>query len=223
MDAFCGFDDGVEGGGVAAGELVLIETGEPECFEVWAGFLELGDDFFVEADDGDLAWVEVGGFEFFEEGGDDFRIAFDFDEDGFVGGDDGEDFFEGGNFGVGELGVFPFADVVSLEFGEGLGFDGLIVACGFLGGFVVMADDFLVGGEIEIAFDLVGVLFPGEVEGGEGVFGCVVGGPTVGDDEGHVFGSDGGGCGVLFGATGDEEEDGEEDQAEREVLLQHGL
>jgi hypothetical protein len=51
-----------------------------------------------------------------------------------------------------------------------------------LGGGVVAANDVAVAGEVEIAFDAVGILFPRELKRGDGVFGGVKRRAAMGDD-----------------------------------------
>ena len=125
--------------------------------------------------------------DFFEEEGDDFGAAFDFDIDFFAMGDGGEDFADGGDAGVLENGGFVEADVELAELGKGGVFDDEFLVSVFFGVGIVDADDVLVLGEVKVGFDGIGVLLPSELEGGEGVFGCVVGGSSVSDDEGGGF------------------------------------
>ncbi len=194
MDGTEGFEDLVHGGIEGIG---FAEAGEPEGADGAVASLEFAEDIGIEGDDGDLVRLEAGGADFLEEGGDDFRAAFDLDIEFLSVRDGGGDFGEGWDAGVGELRGLPAADVELAELFEGAVLGNEFGAGGALGVGVVKADDFAVAGEVEIALDGIGVLIPSELEGRQGVFRGIVRGTTVGDDEG------------LCGEGGEEEEERE--------------
>lgn len=183
-DAVEGVEDFLGSGfeGIAFG--TADDGGEPHGFEGGALGFDFFDDAGGEGDDDELVGVDAGVVDHFEEVADDAGGAFDFDVEFFAGGDGGEHVGEGGNSGIGEVGGFPGADVERLQVGE-LGFADGEFFMGVGGCIVVVdTDNLIVAGEVEVAFDGVGSLLPGEVKGGEGVFGGVAGGSAVGDDEG---------------------------------------
>ena len=72
-----------------------IEAVEPVDCPLWQLFLERLDDVLLEGNDDDLIIGQAALFNCFDEGGNDFRTAFDFDENSLSRGDTIEDFFNG--------------------------------------------------------------------------------------------------------------------------------
>jgi len=165
-----------------AGFLILFEAGEPVGLELGELFFHAGHGVVGESDNDDLIPGEGCFVEQAFQGGDDFRAAFDFDDEAFGFGDCRDDFGEAGNFFTRPTGVFPLTGVELAQFGERLIDDFGVPSGGSFGGGVVDDDDLIVLGEVDIDFDGVGVLFPGEVGGGDGIFGGLGGGAAMGND-----------------------------------------
>ena len=92
-------------------------------------------------------------------------VAFDF------AGDDGEDFFEGGDAGAFEFRIEPASGVECAELVEGEVADFACAVGGAVDGGVVHDDEFAVFGELDVEFDHGDTFFDGGDDGGEGVFG----------------------------------------------------
>lgn len=175
---------------------VLDEGGEVDGFFVFGlfgreaidldpgqGFFGVLGDFAVEGDDAELFGAGFPGVELMSEDGDDFRAAFDFEEEALRAfGESCEGFGESGDGFAFVVGAFPGAGVEWAEIGEGGFRDTFGDAGGAFGVGIMHDDDLVVGGEMKIEFAGVGAAFPGEAKGGESVFGSASGEAAVGDD-----------------------------------------
>lgn len=174
--------EGLVGGGREAPALAIMRDDEHRL-ALWLHLLPSSHEINLEGDDHDLFRFQFARGQVASQGGDDLGPAFDLNEDGLVLGHGGEDLGQSGDAGPCELGVLPLPNVERLQFLQGGARYHLLLPRDLLGIVVVDADDVAILGKVEVALDGVSPEPPSELEGGEGVLGREVGGPTMCDEE----------------------------------------
>jgi len=183
---------GVEGFG-AGGEVVGEAVGKEAEGDFGGVFSDFEEPLGAEGDD-EAVIEEVVALEVLEEqsagnGG------FEFEDGEGVGADGKEGFVEGGDACAGEAGVEPTAGIEAEEVEELVVFDASAAVGGALEGFIVNDDDCVIGGELDIELDGLGVEANGFIECGDGVLGRVGRGSTMCDRDHFAITHTGSICG----------------------------
>ena len=160
-----------------------LEGVEPVRSPLGMGHFHGRDDGEIEGNDDDLVVPQFALLHLRQEGRGDLRAALDLNIDFLAGRNGGEDLPEDGHACACKAGASQLAYIEGLQIRESaFGHDELL-ARDLLGVAVVKADDVAIPGEMEVAFDGVGLLGPRQLEGGKSVLGRFFGRAAVGDQK----------------------------------------